>query len=149
MSRTHFYQCSKIHQLPELRGGEESQEDSLKITSDEIFPKAWTWTWFQIFMWFYIEEVLNLTNLLECAEQPNSCTSDENSTKNWKKMNLTSYKKDFHSISWRNNSHSIPRSISWDSIENKFSQSMMKNLVSWGSMKEKVRSWVKECFCIL
>ena len=31
----------------------------------------------------------------------------------------------------------------------KFSQSTMKKLVSWGLMKEKVRSLVKKCFCVL
>jgi hypothetical protein len=35
-----FDQHSKIHQLPVMRGGEESQEDSLKITSDENSPEA-------------------------------------------------------------------------------------------------------------
>ena len=49
------------------------------------------WTWFLILMWFWIEEVLKLTNLSKWVEQPNSCMGDENSTKNWKKINLTSY----------------------------------------------------------
>ena len=31
---------NEIHQLPVLRGGEESQEDILKITSDENSPEA-------------------------------------------------------------------------------------------------------------
>ena len=34
-------------------------------------------------------------------------------------------------------------------IEKNFLQSTMKKLVSWGSMKEKVRSLVKTCFCVL
>ena len=49
------------------------------------------WTWFPILMWFCIEELLKLTNLSKRSKQPNSCTCDENSTKNWKKINLTSY----------------------------------------------------------
>jgi hypothetical protein len=35
-----FYQHSKIRPLPMLRGGEGSQEDTLKITSDENSPEA-------------------------------------------------------------------------------------------------------------
>ena len=103
------------------------------------------WNWFPIFMWFFIEELLQLKNLLEWAKQPNSCTGDENSTKNWKNE-LEFIWKDFDSRSWRNKSHSVLRYISWDSIENKFSQSTMKKLVSWGSMKEKLEVWWKNAF---
>jgi hypothetical protein len=35
-----IYQLSKIRHLPMIREGEESQEDSLKITSDENFPEV-------------------------------------------------------------------------------------------------------------
>ena len=103
-------------------------------------------TWYPIFMWFWVEQVLKLTNLKKWAEQPKSCMGDENSTKNWKKNELEFIWKDFHSRSWRNKSHSIQRCISWDLIENKFLQSTKKKFVSWSLMKEKVRSLVKKCF---
>ena len=102
-------------------------------------------TWFLIFMWFWVEKVLKLTNLTKWVEQPKSCTGDENSTKNWKNV-LDFVWKDFHSRSWRNKFHSILRCISWDLIENKFSQSTMKKLVSWGSMKEKLEVWWENVF---
>ena len=41
MSRTHFYQLSKTHHLSVIKEGEESQEDTLKIRSDEKFPEYW------------------------------------------------------------------------------------------------------------
>ena len=103
------------------------------------------WIWFPILMWFCIE-VLKLTNLSKWAEQPKSCTGNENSTKNWKNE-LDFIWKDSHSRSWRNKSHSIPRDISWDSIENKFSQSTMKKFVSWGSIEEKFKVWCKNALC--
>ena len=92
--------------------------------------------------------MLKLTNFSRWVEQPSSCTGDENSNQN-RKNELDFIWKDFDSRSWRNKSHSILRSISWYSIKNMFSQSTIKKLVSWGSMKEKVRSWVKECFWVL
>ena len=78
----------------------------------------------------------------------NSCTGNENPTKNWKNK-LDLIWKDFDSRSWRNKSHLILRSISWDLIENKFSQSTMKSWsheVRW--MKKIEVAW-KNVFCVL
>ena len=38
-----FYQFSKSCHLPVAREGEESQEDILKIRSDENFLESWLW----------------------------------------------------------------------------------------------------------
>ena len=73
-----------------MRGGEESQEDSLKITSDENFPEFWIC----ILMRHELDsqsscvselmKFLNSQTFLKWVGQPNSCTGDENLTKNWK-----------------------------------------------------------------
>ena len=102
-------------------------------------------TWFLILMWFWIEEVLKLSNLTKWVEQPKSCMDDQNKNNNWKNE-LDFIWKDFYSISWRNKPNSIQRCISWDSIENKFSQSMKKKFLSWSSLKEKVEFWWKNAF---
>ena len=125
-----FYQCSKIHQLLVLRGGEESQEDNLKITSDEIFPKAWICIWISHVLdsqsWCD-SKVLKLSNLLNMGwTTKKPCTDNENSTKNWKNQ-LDFIWKDFDSRTWRNKSHLILRCISWKSIKNKFPQSTIKS----------------------
>ena len=133
-----------------MREGEESQEDSLKITSDEKFLESCICILIrhELDSWSSCDSALNKylnSQLSKWAEKRNSCTSDENSIKNWKNE-LDFIWKDFDSRSWRNKSHSILRCISWDSIENNFSQSMMKKLVSRGSMKEKLEVWWKNAF---
>ena len=70
------------------RGGEESQEDSLKITSYEIFLKASVCIWviyeLDITSWCdsWLLELLNLMNMGWTT--PNPCTVDEIATKTQK-----------------------------------------------------------------
>ena len=99
-------------------------------------------TWFPILMWFWVEQVLKLTNLTKWAEQSKSCTGDENSTKN-RKNDLDFIWKDFNFGSWIEKSHSIPRCISWDLIENKILQSTMKSLSHGIQWKKKLEVWWK------
>ena len=129
MSRTHFYQLLKIHHLLVIREGEESQEDSLKITSYEIFPKAWICIWIihvldsQSWCDSKVLKLSNLMNMGSTAKNP--CTDDENATKT-RKNQLEFIWKELSSISHWNKSHFIWMSISWDSIENKFFTIKMK-----------------------
>ena len=70
------------------RGGEESQEDSLKITTCEIFLKAWVCKWVRYGLGFasrcdsWLLELLNLMNMGWTT--PNPCTIDEIATKTQK-----------------------------------------------------------------
>ena len=70
-------------------------------------------SWFLLLMWFWVEQVLKLTNLTNWLNNPKSCAGGENSTKNWKSKHSFIWW-DFHSGSWRNMSHSILRFLSWD-----------------------------------
>ena len=138
-----IYQHSNIHPLPVIREGEESQEDSLKITSDENFPEAW------IFILIRHE----LDSWSSCCYALNKFLNSQTCQKGWttklmhgqwkfdqklKKMNMASswY---FHVGSWRNMFHSILICLAWDSGEIVFLQSVVKS-VSHG-IRWKKKFW--------
>ena len=88
MSITYFLWMFEDSPVTGSRGGEESQEDSLKITSCEIFLKAWVCKWVRYELgntsrcdsWF-----LKLSNLMDMGwTTSNPCTVDEISSKTWK-----------------------------------------------------------------
>ena len=95
-----FYQLSKICHLLVIREGEESQEDSLKITSDENFLEAW--------LWILISFVLDSRS--SCDSELRMCLNSQTWQNGWKnqnharamkirpktrKMNMTSYDRIF------------------------------------------------------
>ena len=102
-----FYDRSKIHQL-QARGEVKSQEDSLKITSCEIFLKAWVWKWVRYELYItsrydsWLLELSNLMNMGQTASNP--CTVDEISSKT-RKNQLEFIWKIFTSRSQWNKSH--------------------------------------------
>jgi len=112
------------------RGGEESQGDSLKITTCKNFLKAWVFKEVRyelgITSWCVslLLELSNLMNMGQTASNP--CTVDEISSKT-RKNQLEFIWKIFASRSQWNKSHSIQISILWDSIENMFFTIKIKN----------------------
>ena len=93
-----FYQHSKIHQLLVMRGGEESQEASVKITSDENSSEAWIWILmrYELDSWYSCDfELKKCLNSQTCQNELN------NQTHAWamkirpktEKINLTSYER--------------------------------------------------------
>jgi hypothetical protein len=95
-----FYQLSKIRYLPVIREGEESQEDSLKITSDENFPEAWIC----ILISFVLDSQSSCdSELRKCLNSQTWQNGLNNQNYAWvmkirtkiEKMNLTSYDRIF------------------------------------------------------
>ena len=136
-----------------IREGEESQEDSLKITSVEIFMEAWIWIW--------ISHVIDPQS--SCDSELNKCLNShtfQNELNNqnharvmkiWpktEKMNLTSYERIFildHEerslIQFQDVFHEIRLKIS-------FYNPRWKNLSHGVRWKKKLEVWWKMT-CVL
>ena len=139
-----------MYRLLVIREGEESQEDSLKIISDENFLEAW------------ISILRNwlLDSCSSCDSELSKCLNSQTwqnglniqnhawATKirpKTEKLNMTSYDKIFimdHEetslIQFRDVFHEI-----W--LKTSFYNLWWKKCVSWGSMRKKVWSLMKEC----
>ena len=148
-----FYQHSKILQLWVMRGGEESHEDSLKITNDENYLEAWIC----ILMRYEpgsrsscdsaLKKYLNSQTWQNGLNNQNHARAMKIRPKT-EKMNLTSYER----ILLLDHEETSPIQFGYvfHDIWSKLVFTIHdEKLVSWGSMNEKFRSWVEECFCVL
>ena len=136
-----------------IREGEGSKEDSLKITSDENFLKAW--------LWILISFVLDSKS--SCDSEFRKCLNSQTwqngwTTKlmhgrlkfdqNWKNQ-LDFIWKDFDIRPWRYKSHSILRCISWDSVENKLFTIRDENVCLVDFYEGKFLKFDERMICVL
>ena len=145
-----FYQLLKIRHLLVIKEGEESQEDSLKIRSDENFLEAWLWILGSFLLDFFFS----------CDSYLSKCLNSQTWQTGWTtKIMCGRWKFDQKLKNWtwlhmiRFSFRIMKKHVSFD-YEMSFKRFRWKcdfaihggKCISWKSMKEKVLKWWKEWF---